>query len=397
MAGDRTRIGLWRPQVGLQGSRGGVHVHFALHIAEADYDAAITAPARRRPRRPRARVQDPPALALGLRQRPRRPPRRAVDVGRGGPPSGLTVEALALVRPPVRAVASTSLRWTSIRLPLPPNFTPPRTEPEAPPESSSTSDTVRSTMPCVADPAAARPRREPTRRPRQRGVEQRPRDREVPGIAQVQPHQRLRDPVAAVDWRRRGGTRARAARRGRTCTRRATPRGRCPRATAGTAARARPSSRPARRASRCRPRASRAPSAASADPPAPTSRPRSSVALRARDERRPSPRPRARSPPSARSAGKSASLRCSHSVIEEALGRRPASGNSQPRAAWPRARGWRRRPRSRTDRARRDADADAVRRAVAALAVRTTETLPSERGVTVSVQPPPTSMLNDRD
>ena len=42
MAGDRTRIGLWRPQVGLQGSRGGVHVHFALHIAEEDYDSAIT-------------------------------------------------------------------------------------------------------------------------------------------------------------------------------------------------------------------------------------------------------------------------------------------------------------------------------------------------------------------
>ena len=34
MAGDRTRIGLWKPQVGLEGSRGGVHVHFALHIAE---------------------------------------------------------------------------------------------------------------------------------------------------------------------------------------------------------------------------------------------------------------------------------------------------------------------------------------------------------------------------
>jgi catechol 2,3-dioxygenase-like lactoylglutathione lyase family enzyme len=41
MAGDRTRIGLWRPQVGLQGSRGGVHVHYALHIAEQDYDAAV--------------------------------------------------------------------------------------------------------------------------------------------------------------------------------------------------------------------------------------------------------------------------------------------------------------------------------------------------------------------
>ena len=41
MAGDRTRIGLWRPQVGLLGGRGGVHVHFAMHIAEDDYDAAV--------------------------------------------------------------------------------------------------------------------------------------------------------------------------------------------------------------------------------------------------------------------------------------------------------------------------------------------------------------------
>jgi catechol 2,3-dioxygenase-like lactoylglutathione lyase family enzyme len=41
MAGDRTRIGLWRPQVGLMGGRGGLHVHFAMHIAEADYDAAV--------------------------------------------------------------------------------------------------------------------------------------------------------------------------------------------------------------------------------------------------------------------------------------------------------------------------------------------------------------------
>jgi catechol 2,3-dioxygenase-like lactoylglutathione lyase family enzyme len=41
MAGDRTRIGLWRPQVGLAGGRGGVHVHFSMHIADADYDAAV--------------------------------------------------------------------------------------------------------------------------------------------------------------------------------------------------------------------------------------------------------------------------------------------------------------------------------------------------------------------
>ena len=37
----RTRIGLWKPQVGLFGSRGGVHVHFAMQIAEADFDAAV--------------------------------------------------------------------------------------------------------------------------------------------------------------------------------------------------------------------------------------------------------------------------------------------------------------------------------------------------------------------
>jgi catechol 2,3-dioxygenase-like lactoylglutathione lyase family enzyme len=40
MAGDRTRIGLWKPQVGLAHGRGGVHVHYAMHIAEADYPAA---------------------------------------------------------------------------------------------------------------------------------------------------------------------------------------------------------------------------------------------------------------------------------------------------------------------------------------------------------------------
>ena len=41
MAGDRTRIGLWRPQVGLEGGRGGAHVHFAMHIAERDFDATV--------------------------------------------------------------------------------------------------------------------------------------------------------------------------------------------------------------------------------------------------------------------------------------------------------------------------------------------------------------------
>ena len=41
MAGDRTRIGLWRPQVGLFGSRGGLHVHFAMHIEDEHFDAAV--------------------------------------------------------------------------------------------------------------------------------------------------------------------------------------------------------------------------------------------------------------------------------------------------------------------------------------------------------------------
>src|ERR687894_2504747 len=41
MAGDRTRIGLWRPQVGLMGGRGGLHVHFAMHISDEDFEAAV--------------------------------------------------------------------------------------------------------------------------------------------------------------------------------------------------------------------------------------------------------------------------------------------------------------------------------------------------------------------
>jgi catechol 2,3-dioxygenase-like lactoylglutathione lyase family enzyme len=41
MAGERTRIGLWRPQVGLAHGRGGVHVHYAMHLAEEHYDAAV--------------------------------------------------------------------------------------------------------------------------------------------------------------------------------------------------------------------------------------------------------------------------------------------------------------------------------------------------------------------
>src|SRR5437868_1745042 len=46
MAGERTRIGLWPPQIGLAGGRGGVHVHYAMHLAEDAYDGAVETRAR---------------------------------------------------------------------------------------------------------------------------------------------------------------------------------------------------------------------------------------------------------------------------------------------------------------------------------------------------------------
>lgn len=41
MAGEQTRIGLWRPQVGIAGGRGGVHVHYAMHVADDAYDGSV--------------------------------------------------------------------------------------------------------------------------------------------------------------------------------------------------------------------------------------------------------------------------------------------------------------------------------------------------------------------
>ena len=41
MAGTQTRLGLWRPQVGIANGRGGLHVHYALHIEDTDFDAAV--------------------------------------------------------------------------------------------------------------------------------------------------------------------------------------------------------------------------------------------------------------------------------------------------------------------------------------------------------------------
>jgi len=40
-AGSQTRIGLWSPQVGIAAGRGGVHVHYAMHIEEDDYEGAV--------------------------------------------------------------------------------------------------------------------------------------------------------------------------------------------------------------------------------------------------------------------------------------------------------------------------------------------------------------------
>lgn len=38
LIGDSARLGLWTPQTGLAGGRGGAHVHFAFSIADADLD-----------------------------------------------------------------------------------------------------------------------------------------------------------------------------------------------------------------------------------------------------------------------------------------------------------------------------------------------------------------------
>jgi catechol 2,3-dioxygenase-like lactoylglutathione lyase family enzyme len=42
LAGN-TRIGLWEPQVGLEGSQGGKHVHFALQVSDDDFDPLVAA------------------------------------------------------------------------------------------------------------------------------------------------------------------------------------------------------------------------------------------------------------------------------------------------------------------------------------------------------------------
>jgi catechol 2,3-dioxygenase-like lactoylglutathione lyase family enzyme len=38
LIGDSARLGLWTPQVGLAGGRGGAHVHFAFHVADEEIE-----------------------------------------------------------------------------------------------------------------------------------------------------------------------------------------------------------------------------------------------------------------------------------------------------------------------------------------------------------------------
>ena len=41
LIGDSARLGLWTPQVGLAGGRGGAHVHFALHVSDWEIDRLL--------------------------------------------------------------------------------------------------------------------------------------------------------------------------------------------------------------------------------------------------------------------------------------------------------------------------------------------------------------------
>jgi catechol-2,3-dioxygenase len=41
LIGDSARLGLWTPQVGLAGGRGGAHVHFAFHLEGKELDPLL--------------------------------------------------------------------------------------------------------------------------------------------------------------------------------------------------------------------------------------------------------------------------------------------------------------------------------------------------------------------
>ncbi|MEK6278338.1 MAG: VOC family protein [Actinomycetota bacterium] len=41
LVAESARLGLWTPQTGLAGGRGGAHVHFAFHVEDAEIDALL--------------------------------------------------------------------------------------------------------------------------------------------------------------------------------------------------------------------------------------------------------------------------------------------------------------------------------------------------------------------
>jgi catechol-2,3-dioxygenase len=41
LVGESARLGLWTPQVGLAGGRGGAHVHFAFHLVREELDPLL--------------------------------------------------------------------------------------------------------------------------------------------------------------------------------------------------------------------------------------------------------------------------------------------------------------------------------------------------------------------
>jgi catechol 2,3-dioxygenase-like lactoylglutathione lyase family enzyme len=43
LVGDTARLGVWTPQVGLAGGRGGAHVHFAFHVEDPVIDELLNA------------------------------------------------------------------------------------------------------------------------------------------------------------------------------------------------------------------------------------------------------------------------------------------------------------------------------------------------------------------
>ena len=87
MAGTGTRIGLWRPQVGIAGGRGGVHVHYALHLDESAYDDAV-ARLRGFGFEPEEHAFDDQGRAAYVDD-PGRKRRRALDLGRRGAPHAM--------------------------------------------------------------------------------------------------------------------------------------------------------------------------------------------------------------------------------------------------------------------------------------------------------------------